>query len=221
MQLLHCWTRSILMLSVLTGTAFADVTVSQSNDPTAVIGGSIASLLGHERLALRTVVPGVPGGQAKVKTAGPQSTLVYDANWLSKLPPARGDQEWSCLAEAVYFEARGETVKGQVAVAEVILNRVDSGRFPNSVCDVVNQGTGRKNACQFSYTCDGQPEVISEARAYQRAGKIAKLMMEGAPRALTGGATHFHTSKVQPHWSFKFAQTAFIGSHLFYRQNGL
>jgi spore germination cell wall hydrolase CwlJ-like protein len=135
-----------------------------------------------------------------------------DAAWLAALPPASGDQEWTCLAEALYFEARGESVAGQVAVAEVILNRRDSGAYPGTVCGVVRQ------RCQFSYTCDGISDRIRERAAYERVGKIARLMLDGAPRALTGGATHFHTGAVRPAWSRRFPQTARIGAHYFYRQ---
>ena len=122
-----------------------------------------------------------------------------------------------CLAEAIYFEARGESTRGQVAVAEVILNRVDSRRYPKTVCGVVKQGTGRKNACQFSYTCDGKPDRIHEKGAFKKAAKIASLMLNGRPRVLTGKATHYHTDKVNPRWAKKFTVTARIGDHIFYR----
>ena len=151
-------------------------------------------------------------------TAKPNA-VKYDANWLSQLPAASGGSEWQCLAEALYFEARGETVKGQFAVAEVILNRVDSTRYPNSVCGVIHQGTGRKYACQFTFTCDGIPENISEPAAYRRVGKVAKLMLSGAPRTLTDGATHYHTTAVSPRWARVFRKTAKIGVHVFYRQS--
>lgn len=143
--------------------------------------------------------------------------ITYSREFLANLPAAKGGAEWRCLAEALYFEARGETVKGQFAVAEVILNRVDSPRYPNSICGVINQGTGRKFACQFTYTCDGQKEVVHEPRAFERVGKVAKLMVNGAPRPLTKGATHYHTKAVAPKWSRKFPRTATIGVHHFYR----
>ncbi len=141
----------------------------------------------------------------------------YSREWLDAQPLVKGDKQWDCLAEALYFEARGESVKGQFAVAEVILNRVDSPQFPDTVCGVVNQGTGRKFACQFTYTCDGQDEVILEKRAYKRVGKVAKLMVNGAPRKLTDGATYYHTRAVKPRWSRKFKRTTSIGHHHFYR----
>ncbi len=147
-----------------------------------------------------------------------KNSVGNDAAWLAKQPAAKGGKEWQCLTEALYFEARGETVKGQFAVAEVILNRADSNRYPNTVCSVVNQGTGRLHACQFSYTCDGRAEVISEQDAWNRVGKVARAALDGAPRNLTDGATHYHTSAVRPRWAKAFAQTATIGYHLFYRQ---
>lgn len=124
---------------------------------------------------------------------------------------------WRCLAEAVYFEARGESTRGQVAVAEVILNRVDSRRYPKTVCGVVKQGTGKRNLCQFSYTCDGIPDRIHNKRAFLKAGKIAKMMLDGRPRVLTGKATHYHTTAVSPRWSKKLTKTALIGVHIFYK----
>ena len=169
---------------------------SQSSDRSALNAASAAHLQ-------RLVTPAPEGG---VKS------LRYDSGWLSAQPAAAGGKEWSCLAQALYFEARGESVKGQFAVAEVILNRVDNPRYPNSVCGVVNQG------CQFSYTCDGAPETIREKAAFARVGKVAGIMLNGAPRELTDGATHYHTVAVNPRWASKFPMTAQIGVHRFYRQ---
>jgi len=145
------------------------------------------------------------------------SEVKYSKSWIDSQPKAEGSAEFRCLAEALYFEARGESVKGQFAVAEVIMNRVDSPRFPSTVCAVVKQGTGRKHACQFSYTCDGQPEQIHEPAAWERVSKVAQAVLSGAPRALTKGATFYHTTAVRPSWSRAFTRTAEIGEHLFYR----
>ena len=139
-----------------------------------------------------------------------------DAAWLAAQPAATGGSQWRCLTEALYFEARGEGVAGQFAVAEVILNRVDSRRFPASVCGVVGQGTGRKWQCQFTYRCDGLPETIRDRGTWQRLGKIARLAMDGAPRDLTSGAMFYHTRAVSPSWSRVFLRTTTIGSHHFY-----
>ncbi|MEM7269729.1 MAG: cell wall hydrolase [Pseudomonadota bacterium] len=141
----------------------------------------------------------------------------YNIQQAAKQLGMKTGAEWQCLAEAIYFEARGESTRGQVAVAEVILNRVDSKRYPKTVCGVVTQGTGKLNRCQFSYTCDGIPEVIREKQAFLKAAKIAKLMLEGRARVLTGKATHYHTTAVSPRWSRKLTRTALIGDHIFYR----
>lgn len=143
-------------------------------------------------------------------------TQRLDAAWLAAQPAATGGAHWRCLTEALYFEARGEDVAGQFAVAEVILNRVDSARFPASVCGVVNQGTGRLWQCQFTYKCDGIPETVRDRRSWQRLGKIARLAMDGMPRTLTSGAMFYHTRAVSPSWSRVFFRTTTIGAHHFY-----
>lgn len=164
---------------------------------------------GHlKRLITPTQVVAPVAGSGKIR---------YDMPWLDARPVASGGAQWNCLTEALYFEARGETAKGLFAVAEVILNRVDSPRFPNSVCGVVNQGTGRKFACQFTYTCDGRPENIHEPASWERMGKVARLMLDGGGRPLTHGATYYHTTAVKPKWSRSFERTAKYGVHLFYR----
>ena len=138
-------------------------------------------------------------------------------SWIDEQPQATGGDEWQCLTEALYFEARGEAVKGQFAVAEVILNRVKSERFPSSACGVINQGTGKKYQCQFTYTCDGHKEVIREQRAYERVSKVARAALDGIVPKLTKGATHYHTTAVNPRWSKVYTKTAAIGTHIFYR----
>ena len=161
---------------------------------------------GNKRLKELLTEPETPAGAVK-----------FSRNWIDSQPKATGGAQWRCLAEALYFEARGETVKGQFAVAEVIMNRVKSGRFPGSLCGVINQGTGKKYQCQFTYTCDGYAEVIAEPRAFARVGKIARFVMDGNVPALTDGATHYHTTAVRPRWSKVYTRTAKIGVHLFYR----
>ena len=145
--------------------------------------------------------------------------MSYSFAWLDAQPKASGGENWKCLSEALYFEARGETVKGQFAVAEVIVNRAKSARFPDTICGVIRQGTGKKYQCQFTYTCDGHKEVIAEPRAYERVAKVARAMLDGASGDLTNGATYYHTVAVNPRWARKFTQTARIGVHLFYRPN--
>ena len=112
------------------------------------------------------------------------SEVEFTRAWLAEQPKASGGEQWRCLAEALYFEARGETVKGQFAVAEVIMNRVKSAQFPGSLCSVINQGTGRKYQCQFTYTCDGNAEVIAEPRAYAQVEFAAANPIEHISRSM-------------------------------------
>ncbi|MEX0969740.1 MAG: cell wall hydrolase [Paracoccaceae bacterium] len=141
----------------------------------------------------------------------------FSLDMLDGMPEASGDEQWHCLSEALYFEARGEDLLGQIAVAEVILNRVDSPRYPNTVCKVVRQGASQMNACQFSFQCDGMSQRVYEHVAFARTGRIAEMMLEGRPRSLTRGATHYHTDAVNPRWARRLEHTTQIGAHLFYR----
>jgi len=125
--------------------------------------------------------------------------------------------EWHCLSEALYFEARGESLIGQIAVAEVILNRVDSPDYPDTVCGVITQGVGSGRACQFSYKCDGRSDRPGSRELFEDLGRVARVMLDGKPRILTGKATHYHTLRVSPRWSRRLVRTARIGDHLFYR----
>ncbi len=179
---------------------------------------ALREVIERERASLFTV----PRARLKALISEPVShspSFSYTRDWIDAQPHARGGAEWRCLAEALYFEARGETIRGQFAVAEVILNRVESTRFPSSICGVINQGTGRKHQCQFTYTCDGHKDLIKEPRAFERTGKVARAIMDGANHNLTNGATHYHTTSVSPSWSRTYRRTAHIGVHLFYRHN--
>lgn len=139
-----------------------------------------------------------------------------DGPTLDRIRVGEPTAEWRCLAEAMYFEARGEGIQGQQAVAEVILNRVDSDHYPDTVCGVVRQGVDN-TTCQFSYYCDGKAERIRNRRVFDRIGKLAWLMLEGRARTLTDAALYFHSVSVSPSWSRKYVRTAKIGRHVFYR----
>lgn len=145
------------------------------------------------------------------------SQVRYSGRWLRSLAKPTGGKQWACLAEVIYFEARGEPVEGQFAVAEVILNRVDSPKFPNSICKVVRQGTGRKHACQFSYNCDGKLEYIANGSAYDQTKRVARVSMDRKTRPLTKGATFYHATFVSPSWARSFQHVATIGVHKFYK----
>lgn len=200
--------------------AGADVTASTSTDPTYSLGSLFTSVMGQEHSGMRSVNPlrlTALGSAYTGRGLDVTGEAPYTAAELDAMPRARGGREWECLTEALYFEARGESVAGQFAVAEVILNRVDHVNYPDTICGVVNQGTGRRFACQFTYTCDGHPENVTDHAIHRRLGQIARIMMDGGPRDLTSGATHYHANWVDPDWARTFPQTAEIGVHLFYR----
>lgn len=199
--------------------AAAEVTLSSSNNPTVALNERLSVLVDAEKAALNSFRANDLSRLIAVpKTNGVADVGIHSRKAIDAMPVATGGKEWSCLTEALYFEARGETVKGIFGVAEVILNRVDDRRYPSSVCGVINQGTGERYRCQFTYTCDGRPEVMNETRARDMVGKVARIMLDGAPRDLTEGATHYHTKSVNPKWSRVFPRTATIGYHHFYRQ---
>lgn len=126
--------------------------------------------------------------------------------------------EWRCLTEGIYFEARGESWKGQMAVAEVILNRRDSPEFPGTVCEVLDQGVQNRGKCQFSYNCDGLNEVFHDKKAHRKAALIARKMLDGYESNLTNGALYYHSVYVRPGWSKNLIRTAKIGHHYFFNR---
>ena len=123
-----------------------------------------------------------------------------------------------CLAEAIYFESRGEPKRGQIAVAQVVMNRVFSGFYPNNVCGVVYQNANRHLACQFTFACDGIPDKIDEPDMWEQAKDIAHDMLDGKlwlPEI--GHSTHYHAYWVHPSWVHEMKKLYKIGVHTFYR----
>ena len=127
----------------------------------------------------------------------------------------RGSRDAHCLATAIYFEARGESARGQRAVADVVLARARTAGWPKTVCGVVYQGAHRKTGCQFSFACDGLPER-PRGEAWRAAKDIAAEALD-APKPALRSAIYFHTKSVRPSWSKRMVRVASIGSHIFYR----
>ena len=122
-----------------------------------------------------------------------------------------------CLAEAIYYEARSESLSGQLGVAEVIVNRVNDHRYPNTICDVVYQGATRTTGCQFTFTCDGATSKKPVGSKWDKAQSIAAHVMMDLNERKTGGATHYHATYVDPIWNSGLIKTRKIGTHIFYR----
>jgi hypothetical protein len=123
-----------------------------------------------------------------------------------------------CLANAVYFEARGEPLRGQIAVAQVVMNRVFSPYYPKDVCSVVYQNAERHLSCQFTFACDGKSKAIRERGAWWRAQRVARLTLDGKVWiAAVAKATHYHAYWVSPVWTAEMRKMYRFGVHTFYR----
>lgn len=155
---------------------------------------------------------------------GPQRRRPGDHSWAANtLPPdVYKAAQQDCLARGIYFEARGEPVRGQVAVGQVILNRVKNPAYPETICGVVYQNMKWRNRCQFSFACDGIRDRVHSSKHYDTAQFVAREVTEGniwLPEV--GDATHYHATYVRPRWARKLKKTDKIGRHIFYRtKNG-
>ncbi|MFQ5563844.1 MAG: cell wall hydrolase [Parvularculaceae bacterium] len=136
----------------------------------------------------------------------------------TRLTVARLDgEERKCLTEAMYFEARSEPRVGQLAVADVVLNRVASPVYPNSICEVVYQGAERRTGCQFSFTCDGSLKGRVSKRKWKEIDDLSVAVLSGVRAPVSRNATHYHATYVSPPWAETLTPTATVGSHKFYR----
>ncbi len=145
-------------------------------------------------------------------------TAKTPAERLGLLNPKSREKQEKCLANAVYFEARGEAVRGQIAVAQVVMNRVFSGYYPTTPCGVVYQNANRHLSCQFTFACDGIRDVVNEPDMWDRARKIAKETLDGRlwlPEVAK--STHYHAYWVHPSWVREMKKTYKFGVHSFYR----
>jgi Cell Wall Hydrolase len=203
-------------------------------DPAATREASLYFGVGPVDRALGGIEPWMPGeapviedgaasgGQTiapKGEVTGADQRPMSPAERLALDDKGRAKAE-KCLTAAIYFEARGEPVRGQIAVAQVVMNRVFSGYYPNSVCGVVYQSSSRRHhfGCQFSFTCDGIPDVVREPDAWERAKKIAAETLDGRlwlPEV--GKATHYHAYWVHPSWVHEMTKMYRLGVHTFYR----
>jgi hypothetical protein len=140
--------------------------------------------------------------------------------WLQNALPASvyAQKQQKCLAEGIYFEARGESESGQAAVAQVILNRVRNPAYPETICGVVYQNEQRRNKCQFSFACDGRAEIIRSQRAWTTALRIGREVTDGKIWIdQVGDSTHYHAKYVSPRWGRRMIKVDKIGTHIFYR----
>lgn len=134
-------------------------------------------------------------------------------------------QEELCLTQAIYHEARGESPDGQLAVANVIVNRAMSGRYPSTVCGVIFQNADQgRYRCQFTFACDGRSDMGTERRAWNNATQLAQAVFREfqqgeRPGIVPNDTLFYHTRQVAPSWSHTFNRVATIGAHVFYEPN--
>ncbi len=128
------------------------------------------------------------------------------------------EKELWCMATAIYFEARSESYRGQIAVGQVVMNRLAHKIYPKTICNVVFQNQHMRNACQFSFACDGIPEHVTEPKAWAQAEEIARGVINGTLYVTeVGASTHYHATYVYPHWAPKLKKNTRIGHHIFYQ----
>lgn len=140
------------------------------------------------------------------------------ANFITHQSDETRLEQLRCLALNIYWEARSEPIPGQLAVAAVTLNRVESPLFPSNVCDVVRQGgEARRHRCQFSWWCDGKKDEPLNATAWRRATTLARLVSAGIAADPTNGALWYHADYVNPHWAGAKQRLTKIGRHIFYK----
>jgi cell wall hydrolase len=200
----------------LFGTKLGDIKPWQNGEQPIVMAPVADPDMKQTPAVAATATPGVTiAGKGEV--TGPEAHPKSPAERLGLLGLKRAKAE-KCLSNAVYFESRSEPVRGQIAVAQVVMNRVFSGYYPQDVCGTVYQNANRHLACQFTFACDGKSKAVGDPDAWERATRIARETLDGKlwlPDV--GKATHYHAAYVHPYWVRAMHKNARIGLHTFYR----
>ena len=183
------------------------------------IGVTVATVLYYE-WSTKTVVEEIQ------ETIESTNEIVKEIQVTLDNTPYGLTNDYHCLASNIYWEARNQSLSGKVAVGQVVLNRVDSERFPDTICNVVTQTkfypSGRIDLhdCQFSWYCDGKSDVPleKEMSIYEESFELAVELVEKRPMDFTEGATHYHSTKVNPYWADSLERITRIDDHIFYRR---
>lgn len=173
------------------------LSVNEGEAPAPEIAQEVNSLRPFSRLPIRPMRPFVLNTDA-----GDRSRAIH------------------CMAQAIYYEAAREPLRGQQAVAQVVLNRMRHPAYPKSVCGVVFQGAARPTGCQFTFTCDGSLRWAPQADLWRRAEEVAKKALDGYVDRDVGSATHYHANYVAPYWAPTLVKMTQVGAHIFYRWTG-
>jgi spore germination cell wall hydrolase CwlJ-like protein len=190
------------------------VVLSAGPDPDLKVMASLPSVADEPAKTIESGESVAPKGEVNADNQRAKSP----AERLGLLDQKSRAKSEKCLTEAIYFEARGEAVRGQIAVAQVVMNRTFSGFYPNTVCGVVYQNKNHHLACQFTFACDNVADVVREPDMWDRAKKIAKAMLDGElwlPEVAK--STHYHAYWVHPSWVSEMKRMYKFGVHTFYR----
>lgn len=166
------------------------------------LSGSVTSDTGPEMVTFAIDIP-----------EGPPT--VFYGPWHYEVEPT--EEDLHCMALNIYFEARGESIEGQYAVAEIVMDRMMNHNFPNTICGVVKEGGIRRDRCQFSWNCDGKSDTPVDIQAWKVAMHIAnQVMYDHKYIRHNPYALYYHADYVNPHWAAKKVQVAVIDNHIFY-----
>lgn len=211
---------SPLLLVLLTSVATGQALAAEADEPSAAMAYAAEPEKTPVTPALEAIGNATGAPLAEAPSPAVMSAALKQARREGRALEATpvASEERRCLATAIYFEARGEPRRGQIAVAQVILNRVRSPQYPNTICGVVYQNQTWRNRCQFSFACDGIPDLIREKGAWALAERIAReVTLDGTMLTEIAGATNYHASYVSPNWAPTMRRLARIGQHIFYR----
>ena len=216
-----CAVASAMSATVNAGRAETQRLAERAIAEEAALVTDLANYLAAETAATRAAMDG-----PRLKPAKPTGDILLNDDPIetlatfnfTELTVAKLDaEERRCLAQAIYYEARSEPRIGQLAVADVVLNRVASRLYPGTICGVVYQGSERVTGCQFSFTCDGSMSARLNKRKWNESEELAGAILAGLRAPVSRDATHYHANYVTPHWASSLTPTATIGTHKFYK----
>lgn len=207
------------------------VNVTPAGPQPELTSDMLMSYIGRGSLADNTALSAIASFTAPAPQVQPSVTSDLLADYVQsgyqptakRVELANGERE--CLAQAIYHEARGESATGQMAVANIIVNRARSAKFPSSLCGVIYQNADQgRYRCQFTFACDGRDDTPGERRAWLRSQELAREVYAEYAQGqdigvLPGSALYYHTTAVRPSWANTFSQVAVVDSHIFYSPN--
>ena len=200
--------------------AYAPATANLEAPFDALMGGATAENRPSDGRFVPRPRPGILAMEDWLDGRSPKQFEPNQHSWVQNpLPESVYEvKQQRCLAEGIYFEARGEPELGQAAVAQVILNRVRAPAYPDTICEVVYQNKSWRNRCQFSFACDGVPNLVLSSAAWRRAVDVAWKVTEGEVWLEdVGDSTNYHANYVRPGWGEEMIEVDRIGAHIFYR----